>query len=189
MMGFDFGEPVLWRRKAAREQLGQSLGAAGQRSVPRGQGVDRRDYHRQRGRGVEDEDGTEEAEEMRWNPEEIEQHNGVPWDRRSEKAEDDVVRPRGHRESAQGDPTGGEAGRRGGTEHAEVVQHEARGLREARVHDEGVSGVLRCFSQAHQGRNTQMQCRIRMKKDLRRGAEKSSWGRSWIVQGIEKTSP
>lgn len=67
-------------------------------------------------------------EEMRWNDDEIEQIKGVPWDKKNEKEEDDVVRPRRGIEKARGNAAGGEAGRNGRVEEAEILQHEGQRL-------------------------------------------------------------
>lgn len=141
MMGLEFSESVMWRRKPIGKILAQLAvmwdegvylgvkGSTGEVIMGTADGVWRKRTMRRR------------PEEMRWNTDEIEQNNvGAVGQEEREGGGRHREAEGGHRQNARGDATGGERGRRGRNEYAEVVQHEARRLREAWIH-EGVSGM------------------------------------------------
>jgi hypothetical protein len=95
MLGLEFGESILWRRKPVGNNLAKLAvmwdtgiylgikGSTGEIIVGNGDGISRTRTVRRR------------PVEERWSAAEIEQIKGVPWERRGLPAEGDVLDPRG----------------------------------------------------------------------------------------------
>ena len=88
LMGLEFGECVMWRRRAGGQQPGQAGGALGRGRVLGREGVDRRDLII--GNGVwRTRTVRRRPEEFRWR---AERSRGLSWDHEGEKKEAEVVK-------------------------------------------------------------------------------------------------